>query len=183
MVHSATNIFQFNKNIPELCPVFFAAPLVLFRPPMGTIIRTYLFGMHKFTFIVMVVAVWWGVEYFHGVFSLPSVQLYLKNLRLGEPCFLDSDFLERRQEIFNDVCEEMLPMEKEWENSFSTIDQVLVEVGFFMDSCDCPYPNKTLPTLTTPDYISIEDASVIGFTREIDGICKYFFVFRWLTQF
>mmetsp|Transcript_8665 Transcript_8665/g.9563 ORF Transcript_8665/g.9563 Transcript_8665/m.9563 type:complete len:803 (+) Transcript_8665:57-2465(+) len=150
--------------------LFFPAPLVLFRAPILETIRSYLFGIHKLTFIAVMIAVWWGVEYFHAVFDLPSVRLYLQNLRLGEPCFLDSDFLQKRQEIFSNVCGDLLPMEEDWETSSSTINQVLMEVGFFVDSCDCSFPNQKLSNFQSPGNITAENAGILGFNREIAAI-------------
>jgi hypothetical protein len=105
----------------------FPVSLVLVRPP-EEFIRIYLYGAHKrITFILFVVCVWWGVEYFQMVRLSPEIRLYLRNLRY--PCFLDGDYVFTRQKIVNHICKDLVPMEGAWQRSIVTIQDVFVEAS------------------------------------------------------
>lgn len=156
----------------SILALVFPAPLVLFRPPLREFVRIYLFGVHKLTFILFVVCVWWGVEYFQMVFLSPNVRLYLRNLR--DPCFLDGDYVFTRQQIVNDVCKDLVPMEAAWQRSIVTIQQVLVEATYFMNSCSCAFPLVDLGKFRTPEHITVAQADAIGFGTYISGLRKFF---------
>jgi hypothetical protein len=163
----------------SILSLVFPAPLVLFRPPFSEFIRIYLFGAHKMTFILFVVCVWWGVEYFQMVLLSPEIRLYLRNLR--DPCFLDGDYVFTRQKIVNDACKDLVPMEGAWQRSIVTIQNVLVEASHFISTCGCSFPIKDLGNFRTPEHITVAEADAIGFGNRIDGLRKfYLLVVKWM---
>lgn len=151
--------------------LFFPAPLNVFRMPLAVTVKRYLFGVEKTAFILFVLAVWWGVDYFQRVFFSPEFRVYIKNI-LRDPCILDTDFIMARYQVVADVCDELIPMQPEFSSSVLTIDHVLSEVGFFVGSCDCAFPNRNLFNFATPDYIPLANASAIGFGRSLNLRCQ-----------
>lgn len=154
----------------SILSLIFPAPLVLFRPPFSEFIRIYLFGAHKLTFILFVICVWWGVEYFQMVMISPEIKLYLRNLR--DPCFLDGDYVLTRQNKVNAVCKDLVPMEGAWQRSMLTIQHVLIEASHFINTCSCAFPTRALGNFRTPEHITVADAAEIGFGTKIDGFRK-----------
>ena len=96
----------------SLFGLFFPAPLLMFRLPFEFYIKRYLFGIHKPTFILFVVALWWGIEYFKPFWMNPEIQLYLRMLRIGDPCLFDSDFIKAKVSVIKDICEELMTMKR-----------------------------------------------------------------------
>lgn len=129
--------------------LFFPSPLVLFRMPYWIYIKRFLFGVQKPYFICFVLAAWWGYEYLRSVWYSPDLQILLTNLRLRDPCFVDLSYLVERQETVNNLCQELMPLERQFNASVITVTDVLKEVSFFSDSCSCPFPNQHLSNVTS----------------------------------
>ena len=132
--------------------LMFPSPLILFRMPYWISIKRFLFGVQKPYFICFVLCVWWGIEFLRQVYYSPDFWLFLNNLRLGDPCFVDADYLMERQKIFNEVCQELAPLEPEFDESVMTITDVLRGVDFFSDSCNCAFPNQYTSRLMSNEY-------------------------------
>jgi hypothetical protein len=145
--------------------LFFPSPLILFRMPIWAGVKRFLFGVQKFYFICFVVAVWWGVEYFRGIWFSPDIRLFINNLRVGDPCFVDADYLLERQMVLNEICEELMPMAPQFRSSALTVVDVLREVQQFADSCDCSFPNEHVSQL---GQAIMSNASDIGFNLTMD---------------
>lgn len=145
--------------------LFFPSPLILFRMPVWTGIKRLLFGVQKPYFICFVVAVWWGLEYFRGIWLSPDIRLFVNNLRAGDPCFVDVDYLLERQMVLNDICAEIMPMAPEFRSSALTVFDVIREVQLFVDSCSCPFPKEHVSQIT---QAFLSNATEIGFDVPID---------------
>lgn len=124
--------------------LFFPTPLNLFRAPHWVALKQFFFGAQKHYFIIFVLSFWWGAEYFRKLWYSPDIRLYLNNLRVGDPCFVDMEYLMERQSILNEYCEALVPLEPQWNSSLLTSIDVLVEVEHFTNDCDCPFPNEHL---------------------------------------
>lgn len=148
--------------------LFFPSPLILFRIPVWSGIKRFLFGVQKPYFICIVVATWWGLEYFRGIWYSPDIRLFVNNLRAGDPCYVDADYLLERQWVLNDICEELMPMVPQFRSSALTVIDVLREVAYFTDSCDCPFPNQYLPMVTEA---FLANSSNLGFSTAIN-VCE-----------
>ena len=129
--------------------LMFPSPLILFRMPYWISIKRFLFGVQKPYFICFVLCVWWGVEFLSQVYYSPDFHLFLNNLRLGNPCFVDVDYLMERQQILNEVCQKLMRLQPDFDASVMTVRDVLREVDFFSDSCNCPFPNHYTSQLAT----------------------------------
>lgn len=148
--------------------LFFPSPLILFRMPYWIATKRLLFGVQKTHFICFVLAVWWGVEYFRSVWYSPDLQVFLSNLRIGDPCFVDPDYLLERQNVLNAVCQELIPLEPEFNQSAITVHDVLQEVHLFSNGCNCSFPNQYLSNVTSSMVSNKTIASVlseIGFNQ------------------
>jgi len=148
--------------------LFFPSPLILFRMPYWISVKWFLFGVQKTHFICFVLAVWWGVEYFRSVWYSPDLQVFLSNLRIGDPCFVDPDYLLERQKVLNTVCQELIPLEPEFNQSAITVHDVLQEVHLFSNRCNCSFPNQYLSDVTSSMVSNNTIASVlseIGFNQ------------------
>jgi hypothetical protein len=148
--------------------LFFPTPLVLFRMPYWVAIKQFMFGVQKPFFIVSVVSIWWGLEYFQNLWYSPDIRLFLNNLRAGDPCFVDGEYLIERQKVLNSVCRELIPLEPEWHESVFTISDVLEEVKHFANDCNCSFPNVFLAQLP---QLLMKSASYIGFNVTLD-LCQ-----------
>jgi hypothetical protein len=187
--------------------LFFPSPLILFRIPVWSGIKRFLFGVQKPYFICIVVAAWyvqqhshdgiyttflgrlfiqfshgvsyrWGVEYFRGIWYSPDIRLFVNNLRSGDPCFVDADYLLERQFVLNDVCEQLVPMVPTFQSSAITVIDTLKEVMHFGDDCNCQFPNQHLSGIRDA---FLDNISSIGFDIPMDicgdrssaGECKF----------
>lgn len=153
--------------------LFIPSPMDIFRLPLNVIIRRYVFGVQRPAFVLFVVCMWWGAEYFQKIFFAPEFRVYVSNI-IRDPCFLDGDFIAERQKIINEVCDELIPLEPEFSTYAVTINHVLEEVEFFLKSCSCPFPTRqNLRAFETPQFISADNATSIGFGRETEGLCQH----------
>lgn len=158
--------------IYNLIALFFPAPLQMFRLPYTFYIKSYLFGIHKPTFILFVVALWWGFEYFKPFWNNPEIQLYMKMLRIGDPCLFDADFIDAKVDVVDAICQELMAMKAQFTTSTLEINRLAAGVGFFFNSCNCSFPNQNLIRFQTPEYIFKAQANELGFVREMDGLCE-----------
>lgn len=170
-------LYQFNVlsvayAFYSLLALFFPAPLLMFRLPYGYYIKRYLFGIHKPTFILFMLALWWGVEYFKPFWMSPEIQLYLSMLRIGDPCLFDSDFISAKLSVIKGVCEELVTMEGQFVTNTLTINRLVSGVGLFANSCNCSFPNQNLIKFQTPRYIFVAQARELGFVNEVEGLCE-----------
>ena len=145
--------------------LFFPSPLILFRMPWWSGIKRYLFGVQKPHFICVVVAIWWGIEYFRGIWYSPDIRLFVNNLRAGDPCFVDADYLLERQYTLNSICEELMPMKPQFEASTLTVIDVLREIQHFDTDCNCGFPNQYLSQVK---QAFMSNATYVGFTDTLD---------------
>jgi len=166
------NVASMAYAIYSLFGLFFPAPLLMFRLPYGFYIKRYLFGIHKPTFILFVVAVWWGFEYFKPFWMSPEIQLYLRMLRIGDPCLFDSDFIKAKVLVVKEICKELATMESQFISSTLAINRLSAGVGLFVNSCNCTYPNQHLVRFQTPQYIFLAQARELGFVQEMEGLCE-----------
>jgi hypothetical protein len=158
--------------IYTLIALFFPAPLVMFRLPYTYYIKNFLFGMNKPAFILFVLALWWGFEYFKPFWYNPEIQLYMKMLRIGDPCLFDADFIDAKVGVVDDICQELMTMKAQFTTSTLEINRLAAGVGFFYNSCNCSFPNQNLIRFQTPQYIFKAQANELGFVREMDGLCE-----------
>jgi len=153
--------------------MFFPTPLVLFRMPHWVTLKQFLFGVQKPFFIVSVVAVWWGLEYFENLWLSPDIRLFLNNVRVGDPCFVNTGYLVERQEVLNQVCQDLIPLEPQWNASALTANDVLTEISHFVQDCGCDYPNKHLSNWTA--NFGSSNLKSIGFNQSFrtcsEGYC------------
>jgi len=166
--------------------LFFPSPLILFRMPYWIAIKRFLFGVQKPYFICFVLCVWWGFEFLSQVYYSPDFWLFLQNLRLGDPCFVDADYLMERQQVFNRVCQELTPLQAGFNASVLTVQDVIKEVKVFDESCDCPFPNlyssqlfdSILMNTTSDGMTALGFDEPIEFCNIIDGTetCTTMFV-------
>jgi hypothetical protein len=156
----------------SLCGLFFPSPLLMFRLPLEFYIKRYLFGIHKPIFIFFMVALWWGIEYFKPFWMNPEIQLYLRMLRIGDPCMFDSDFIKAKVSVIKDICDELMTAKDQFVTNTLAINRLSAGVGFFFNSCNCTFPNQNLVRFQTPEYIFLAQAREMGFVREMDGLCE-----------
>lgn len=174
----------------SLLALFFPSPLVLFRMPYWTQIKRFVFGVQKPFFIVTAVAIWWGVEYFQAIWYSPDIQLFINNLRAGDPCFVDGEYLVERQHTLNDICEEIVPLEPQWNASALTVQDVLTEVKYFASACECPFPGEFLSKVASLGVLTMGNASEMGFGSVADfcasengtDSCKFYTMRLFLPQ-
>ena len=157
------NIASYGYVAYSCLATFFPTPIHLFRAPYWVSIKQLFFGIQKPYFILSVVAAWWGVEYFRELWNSPDIQLYLNNLRVGDPCFVNTDYLLERQKILNEFCESLVPLESQWNSSALTALDVLQEVEHFVDDCDCPFPNQYVSEWR--ESVSALNATMYGFAE------------------
>ena len=106
---------------------------------------------------------WWEVEYFHKLWALPDIQLYFNNLRFGDPCFVNAEYLVEHQNVLNDFCKALVPLEQEWNTSAVTAMDILQEVKHFANDCKCSFPNHY--TSRWRQNMSDTDVANMGFTE------------------
>ena len=106
---------------------------------------------------------WWEVEYFHKLWALPDIQLYFNNLRFGDPCFVNAEYLVEHQNVLNDFCKALVPLEQEWNTSAVTAMDILQEVKHFANDCKCSFPNHY--TSRWRQNMSDTNVASMGFTE------------------
>ena len=158
--------------------LYFPSPLILFRMPWWSGMKRLLFGVQKPYFICFVVAVWWGIEYFRALWYSPDIRLVVYNMRSGDPCFMDADYLLSRQMLLNDMCSELMPMAPQFQSSLFTISDVLREVEYFATSCGCGLPAQHVSQLS--EIFDQNISLALGFNNTFEICddesynCKYF---------
>ena len=123
--------------------LFFPSPLYIFRSRMSVTFKRYIFGAKKALFIILVLAIWWGVEWFRKFSIVLEVQLYFQSL-LQNPCFADITFLKNAAESLNSVCREIVQVDQAWSSKAATITSTLQEIDAFKGTCSCDYPCESL---------------------------------------
>lgn len=123
--------------------LFFPSPLYIFRSRLNVSFKRYIFGAKKALFIMLVLAVWWGVEYFQRFSIVLEVQLYFESL-LQNPCFADITFLTNAAKSLNSVCREVVQVNHEWRFKTDNIASTLEEIDAFKGTCSCNYPCESL---------------------------------------
>ena len=99
--------------------LWFPTALLICRTPFWISLKRSVFGLSKRTFIVYVVLAWWVwdfAEYIIDMFEGPELALYIANIA-GDPCYLDSTFLNERVAKVSQVCTELKNMSR-------TVEQV-----------------------------------------------------------
>ncbi len=128
--------------------LFFPSPLRLFRPAITVRMKQILFGVDKKTFIILVLVIWWLYQYVEIVTSSyqehnRAVTAYIRNL-IKDPCFLDTRFVAKRYEVWNEMCTDLTNFENEWELAKVQINQIKPEVEEFDNSCNCHFSGNAL---------------------------------------
>lgn len=147
--------------------LFFPTPLQLYRPSMSVQFKKFFFGAGKYTFIITVLACWWGYQYIDILLQAPAVKIYLRNL-VTDPCFLDGDFVSQRYEIVQETCANLINFEHEWGLAKIQIDGIKPEADSFVESCDCNFPGaNVLPSFAHHILSPSEryDMASIGFDK------------------
>lgn len=100
--------------------------------------------------------------------------IFLENLKAGDPCFLDGDYLAARQTVINDICEDFVGQETVFDTYSASVNQVLYEVDYFAsdDTCKCYFPMQSMYELRSDNY-PLEDVEDLGFSETIDDFCYY----------
>ena len=118
--------------------LFFPSPLQLFRPSYGPMIKRFLFGANKMMFMVIVIAIWWGIEHFQSFY--PALKDYLNIDLIANPCFADPDFLQNRASLISEKCEELVSLSNNFRISNVTIHHIEQEINAFQVECSCGFP-------------------------------------------
>jgi len=133
--------------------MLFPSPLILYKSTKSVRMKRLIFGMHKSTFIIFVLFLWWGYDYFHRYFENPDFILYLKNM-MQNPCYVDPDFMEMKQTEIRLTCLELAEKNTNFAILKEEIDLILFEGDFVFRTCKCGYPMESLSEfLTIPKYI------------------------------
>ena len=111
----------------SLVGLFIPVPLLLYKSPRMVRIKRAAFGADNSTFIVMVLALWWGYEYFRGVLFSDEIAMYFRNIQL-DPCYVDPDFVLARKRRLEAVCGELAAMSTEFTLNSGAVDDILFEV-------------------------------------------------------
>mmetsp|Transcript_29290 Transcript_29290/g.63049 ORF Transcript_29290/g.63049 Transcript_29290/m.63049 type:complete len:414 (+) Transcript_29290:2-1243(+) len=122
---------------------FFPSPIVLFRSSPIVRMKRHFFGMSKETFIVTMLALWWGISYFRQFTINPSIKLYLGNLS-ANPCYVDPTFIKKKNQEVSRVCSELGSMDAERKLVLQEIEQKLFQAGFMLENCNCKIPDRHL---------------------------------------
>ena len=143
---------------------------ILFKIPIWAGIKRLLFGIQKPYFICFVVCIWWGIEYFRMIYFSPDIRIFVHNLKVGDPCFVDTSYLYERQQTLNNVCTNLMPMIADFQPNKITIRDVLQEVSHFQNDCSCPFPNVHIQdVLQNLDRSgSLSNVTNVGFTDTFD---------------
>lgn len=123
--------------------LFFPSPLYVFRSRFRVTAKRYIFGAKKAVFILLVLAIWWGVQYIRSFSVVLEVELYFQNL-LKNPCYADVDFLADAARTLDNTCKEIAIMDYSWTDKTTAITSTLEEVKAFEDTCKCDYPCQYL---------------------------------------
>ena len=148
--------------------LFFPSPLYIFRSRLSVSFKRYIFGAKKALFIILVLAIWWGVEYFQKFSIVLEVQLYFQSL-LQNPCFADVTFLTNAAKSLNSVCREIGQVDRTWTSKAATIASTLQEINAFKGTCSCDYPCENLCDL----HMSSDPAAAswFGFGTASSDMC------------
>mmetsp|Transcript_28241 Transcript_28241/g.46773 ORF Transcript_28241/g.46773 Transcript_28241/m.46773 type:complete len:757 (+) Transcript_28241:223-2493(+) len=175
--------------------LYFPGPLDAFRLPYTIAAKNFTFGAQKGVFMIMVIAIWWLYDKLSGLLQSPEIQLFLNNLRAGDPCFLvcihwivllcpftsakphskfyqDGEYIVKRQDLLANICNALLPLEPEVNVAVNTTTNIINEVEIFVDpDCGCAYPGVNLKAMSTGiTEFSQALMKSIGFTRTVPGV-------------
>eukprot|EP00558_Chaetoceros_sp_UNC1202_P011320 CAMPEP_0197233766 /NCGR_PEP_ID=MMETSP1429-20130617/1743_1 /TAXON_ID=49237 /ORGANISM="Chaetoceros sp., Strain UNC1202" /LENGTH=671 /DNA_ID=CAMNT_0042692073 /DNA_START=94 /DNA_END=2109 /DNA_ORIENTATION=- len=116
--------------------LFFPTPIDLFRPSLTVRSKRLLCGVNKYTFMVTILIIYWGYEYFFKLLALPQVQIFFKNL-VTDPCFLDGEFIKNRTAVVKNTCTELIKQENYW----GLIDSKINGALDIMSDCTIKFPS------------------------------------------
>ena len=165
-IEVASNLFVGYKVLS----IFLPAPLDMFRPSFNNLIRNNLFGVQSTAFTAVIVAIWWGVEYFH-MFAA-HFQVYFNLDYLKSPCYADKDFLKARAEIIAGKCDELITLSNQVSLDNITIHHISLEVLAFQNECNCAFPNVNTQMTGIPYAVAqygYESVDVCGATCTEDS--------------
>lgn len=123
--------------------MIFPSPIILFKAKDYVRFKRIVFGLQKGTFITLVLCIWWGYCYFRNIFSNPGFMLYLNNMR-NNPCYVDPTFVEMKQSLILETCEDLTRKRTSFAVLKEEIDLVLYKGDFVYDTCDCGLPIKDM---------------------------------------
>ena len=140
--------------------LFFPAPLQVFRQNYGPMLKSFVFGANNFLFVGLSVAIWWGFEYLRTFDA--NIELSLNLNLLSNPCFADASFLQRRNELMGEKCDDLLSMSNSFDVLNITIGNVLTEVEQFSDMCNCEFPFVNAQNITFPKFTTNQTIETLG---------------------
>ena len=150
--------------------LFFPTPMVLYKPSIINTMKTLLFGVRKYTFIITVLVIYWVSDYANVVLSNPDIHIFLRNI-VTDPCFLDTDFIRNRTEIVSNTCKELIDIENKVGLYKFDISQTIEDITQFDQVCDCPFrANRNYP-FSALDKYGFEQNWKIG-TKSYDYATK-----------
>ncbi|GFH50143.1 hypothetical protein CTEN210_06619 [Chaetoceros tenuissimus] len=140
-------------SIYMVVALFFPTPMVLYRPSIVNTMKTLLFGVRKFTFIITVLVIYWVSDYATMILNQPEINIFLGNIR-SDPCFLDADFIRGRSEIVSNTCNDLINIENKLGVAKFEISQLIEDITQFDKKCDCPFPanSQDYSNLTIHNY-------------------------------
>jgi len=158
-------------SIYSVVALYFPTPLLVFRLPYIIAIKRFFFGAEQKRFIILFVSTWWAIRYINGLFESEEVQIFLSNLMSGDPCFLDPAYVARRFQTIEDICDELVPLQPEFDTNRISVRQVIFEVDFFAQ-CDCLFPMEAMFDLRSTEFPESE-VGELGFSvASADVFCE-----------
>lgn len=121
--------------------------------------------------MIMVLAIWWFYDKFSKLLDTPQIEVFLHNLKAGDPCFLDGTYIAERQQMLSNLCNKLIPLlEQEFGMAVNTTTNILDAVKIFVTTdCACPFPQENLVVMNK-EALGQAEMSEIGFTRTIEGV-------------
>ena len=133
------NIAGVIYSVYVVIALYFPIPLKLFRSPLKVQATQLIFGAGKYTFIAIVLIIWYGYHYLGNLIRSPEFNIYLKNI-IVDPCFVDGKFIGERATFVRDVCSDLIEFENQMGLAKAQISQMNKQIGLFNnEDCACSH--------------------------------------------
>ena len=151
--------------------LFFPSPLVIFREHFLIALRQFVFGASKYTFILLCLAIWWGVQYFETFQIYTEFSIYMK-IFFQDPCVGNFAYIKDIFGNFSSVCKDMVELNANWTIENRTIFNILDLIDPMTTCCEISYPYESLKDIM-PDASMEEIYESYGFLLDPteDNIC------------
>eukprot|EP00545_Synedropsis_sp_CCMP1620_P006738 CAMPEP_0119007304 /NCGR_PEP_ID=MMETSP1176-20130426/2921_1 /TAXON_ID=265551 /ORGANISM="Synedropsis recta cf, Strain CCMP1620" /LENGTH=750 /DNA_ID=CAMNT_0006959423 /DNA_START=35 /DNA_END=2284 /DNA_ORIENTATION=+ len=155
--------------IYSVVALYFPTPLIVFRLPYLIAIKRFLFGTEQNIFIILFVSLLWIFEYMRSFIVSADFQVFITNLVAGDPCFLDGAYVYARYDEINIICDQLVPLEPDFDFNKEAVKQIWPEIKFFAappdgadPGCNCAFPMVDLYAFRETEK---PDAVELGFTE------------------